>query len=357
MDRRQFIEKSTLVSSAIVLPNLLTGCRFDNEVGLGVALVGLGQYSTDQLAPALQKTNNCYLAGIVSGTDEKKNDWSKKYKIREENIYSYDSFDQIKGNDEIDVVYVALPNALHKEFVIRSAKAGKHVICEKPMGISSTECKEMIDACEQNNVLLSVGYRLHFDNYHRHVMSLSKKSRLRQINADFGYVVEDPNEWRMKKELAGGGALMNIGIYCVQSACYISNQLPEMVTAQSFKSKPHFFTEVEETITFQFSFPDAISNTFSTSHNYPANRLSVDSENEKFDLSPAFTYSGLGSTFRSRKFSTVNQQALQLDDFCKCIIEGRRSKVSGEMGLRDLQIIEAIYEAAELKKEVKINYS
>ncbi len=357
MERREFIWKSTLGTGALMLPGLISSCGRKHDKKLGVALVGLGEYSTGQLAPALQQTTNCYLAAIVSGTESKRNSWSDQYDIPSTNVYSYETFDQIKDNKDIDIVYVVLPNALHKEYVVRAAQAGKHVICEKPMGISSQECREMIDACEKNGVLLSVGYRLHFDNYHQYLMNLGNRSAIRNIQADFGYVIKDREEWRMKKKLAGGGALMNVGIYCLQSACYVSQQLPDRVTAQSFKSKPEFFSEVEETIAFQFSFPNSIPNSFSTSHNMRADRVFVDTHNEKFELSPAFSYSDLGRNFQSKNFAGVNQQALQMDDFCRCIKEGRKSRVSGEMGLRDLLIIEAIYEASERGESVEIIYS
>jgi predicted dehydrogenase len=129
---------------------------------LGIALVGLSEYSSGQLAPALKETTHCYLAGIVTGTPEKADKWKDKYEIPKKNIYTYDNFDEIGGNPDIHIVYVVLPNSMHREFVVRAAKAGKHVICEKPMALTTDECDEMIDACKSANRLLSIGYRLHF---------------------------------------------------------------------------------------------------------------------------------------------------------------------------------------------------
>ncbi|MBC8155046.1 MAG: Gfo/Idh/MocA family oxidoreductase, partial [Bacteroidetes bacterium] len=130
---------------------------------LGVALVGLGYYSTDLLAPGLQQTKNCYLAGIVTGTPAKAEKWTKQYNIPAKNVYNYQNFDQIANNPDIDVVYVVLPPSMHKEYVVRAAKAGKHVWVEKPMAVTAKECQEMIDACKKANVTLSVGYRLHHE--------------------------------------------------------------------------------------------------------------------------------------------------------------------------------------------------
>ncbi len=355
MDRRKFLKAGVLTSLAATSPGfLIHSCNQKSENKLGVALVGLGRYSTNQLAPTLQLTNYCKLSAVVSGTESKRINWAKKYNLADNSVYTYEEFDQIATNDQVDIVYVVLPNSMHKDFVIRAAEAGKHVICEKPLGVSSGECLEMIEACKRNNVKLSVGYRLHFDNYHKYAMSIRDKSRIRNIEAEFGYVITDPNEWRMKKDLSGGGALMNLGIYCIQSACYITGQTPTMVSAQPFKSNPDFFSEVEETLAFQLFFEDKISTNFTTSHNMRANRLYVDAEDEIFEISPAFSYKGIGFKYESINFAEVNQQALQMDDFCQCIIENKSSIVSGEMGLRDLQIIEAIYEASNTGKRVNV---
>ncbi len=142
---------------------------------MGIALVGLGGYSGGQLAPALQETEHCYLAGIVTGTPQKAIDWKAKYNIPDTNIYNYENFDEIVNNKDIDIVYVVLPNAMHAEYVIRAAKAGKHVICEKPMAITVEECDKMIAACKDAGKMLSIGYRLHFEPYNQEMMRLGTK--------------------------------------------------------------------------------------------------------------------------------------------------------------------------------------
>ena len=161
--RRRFIRNistAAILSGTAGLPLITTGKSFRTKGKLGIALVGLGYYSTDLLAPGLQKTENCYLAGIVTGTPEKEKIWSDKYGIPRKNIYNYGNFDDIAGNRDIDVVYVVLPNNMHREFTIRAARAGKHVICEKPMALNADECHEMISACKEAGVTLSIGYRL-----------------------------------------------------------------------------------------------------------------------------------------------------------------------------------------------------
>src|SRR4030095_12631666 len=154
----------------------------DNEGKLGIALVGLGDYATTQLAPALEKTQHCYLAGIVTGTPAKADAWKEKYQLPEKNIYNYGNFDSIKDNKDIDIVYVVLPNNMHAEYTVRAAQAGKHVICEKPMAISVAECDKMIAACKKAGKLLSIGYRLHFDPYHLEMSKLIKQGAYGTIN-------------------------------------------------------------------------------------------------------------------------------------------------------------------------------
>ncbi|MGI9542274.1 MAG: Gfo/Idh/MocA family protein, partial [Cyclobacteriaceae bacterium] len=181
LTRRNFVKKTSLGFGAVSM-GLLPGCSkpsdgnegetsevteeaLDPNRKLGVALVGLGNYATNQLAPALMKTGQCYLSGIVTGTKEKEKIWQDKYSVPEENTYDYENYDAIADNQDIDIIYIVLPNSMHAEYTIRAAKAGKHVICEKPMAISMAECQQMIDACKEAGVKLSIGYRLHYEPF------------------------------------------------------------------------------------------------------------------------------------------------------------------------------------------------
>src|SRR5690606_9624228 len=160
LDRREILKTLVLGSGiSIISPSLLWAAAKKKD-SLGVALIGLGYYSTDLLAPALQLTKHCHLAGIVTGTPSKAEEWKKKYNIPDKNIYSYDTFDRVADNPDIDVIYVVLPPSMHAEYTIRAAKAGKHVWCEKPMAMTEKECQSMIDACAQNKVKLAIGYRM-----------------------------------------------------------------------------------------------------------------------------------------------------------------------------------------------------
>ena len=325
---------------------------------LGIALVGLGKYSEGQLAPALQETQHCRLAGIVTGSPDKAEKWKKKYKIPDENVYSYDNFDSISENPDIDIVYIVLPNNMHAQYTIRAAAAGKHVICEKPMAISVQECQDMIDACNKAGVRLSIGYRLHFDPYNIDMMNMpSKLGKVKTISSDNSQEME-PGEWRLSKTLAGGGPLMDLGIYCVQAAIYCVGQDPIAVTAtEGLKTDPAKFPQVEQSLIWSMEFPDGARAQCTTSYAAEGDRLEVQYENGTAKLEPAFDYSGLKGESSEGKIShpKVNQQALQMDDFAQCVKENKPTRVPGEMGLRDVKILMAIYEAMRTGERVELS--
>jgi predicted dehydrogenase len=330
----------------------------DQKSKLGIALVGLGNYSTGQLAPALQETQYCYLAGIVTGTPDKAEKWKSKYDITDKNIYNYENFDSIKDNPAIDIVYVVLPNALHSEYVIRAAAAGKHVICEKPMAITVDECDRMIAACKQAGKMLSIGYRLHFEPHNKHMMQLGQQKKygaIKMITAKDG--MGSTSGWRLDKKLAGGGPLMDVGIYCVQGARYTTGMEPIAVHAkEGKKTKPEMFRTVEESLTWQMEFPDNIIANCETSYSQNMNLLRADAQNGWFELKPAYAYSGIkGETIDGpMDFPRVNQQALQMDDFAKAIMDKRATPVPGEMGKQDVKILQAIYKAMETGQRVMV---
>jgi len=343
------------IAGAAILPyaSLLAHAESCQEKdSLGIALVGLGSYSSGQLAPSLQETEHCHLAGIVTGTPTKAIEWKTKYNLKDKDIYNYKNFDNIADNDDIDIVYVVLPNSMHAEFCIRAAKAGKHVICEKPMAISVKECDEIIAACEQAGVKLSVGYRLHSEPYTQEIKRMVREKtfgEVTMVSADAAYrSMSNPGQWRLDRALSGGGALMNMGVYSIQSAIYGSGQNPISVSAQEFSTRPEYFKDTDETITAQFQFPNgAIGNIF-TSHNVSANRHFTSCERGWFELTPANNYgplSGRRSDGTVIEFPHRRQQGLQMDDFAKHISMGTPNVAPGEMGKRDMIIVEAIYQS------------
>jgi predicted dehydrogenase len=325
---------------------------------LGIALVGLGMYSTGQLAPALTQTQHCYLAGIVTGSPEKAENWKKEYDIPDRNIYNYRNFDSIKDNPDIDIIYVVLPNSMHAEYTVRAAKAGKHVICEKPMAITVEECDRMIAACKNAGRMLSIGYRLHFEPYNKEMMRLGQQKifgALKRLQAENG--MKDVKGWRLVKEMAGGGPLMDLGIYCVQGVRYTTGMEPIAVTAkEGLKTDPEKFKTIEETLNFRMEMPDGIVADCMCSYSKEANLLRAEAEQGWFQLSLSYSYKGIkGETSRGKmNFPEVNHQALQMDDFAQAIKNNRPSPVPGEMGRQDVKILQAIYRAMNSWQRVEI---
>ena len=364
MQRRRFIRQlssglgaAALAGSApaIIVRNTLAQTRRNS---LGFAFVGLGNYAT-RLASNLDAAEHCHIAGIVTGTPEKEKVWGEKYNIPDANIYNYDNYDSIANNDDIDIVYVVLPNSMHMEYVIRAANAGKHVICEKPMALNTDECARMIAACSQNNVKLSIGYRCQFHPVHQEIIRIGESKELgatKVINANFGFRIGNPNQWRLRKELAGGGALYDVGVYCIQAARYATGEEPVSVTAQEIKTDPVKFNEVDETILWQMKFPSGAIASCSTSYNTSINNFYAGMEGGWTRIESAYGYGGqTGTTSKGPiEVPEVNMWAAQMDDFSLCVQEDRESIVSGEEGLRDCRVLDAIYESIATENPVDL---
>lgn len=363
--RRKFLYDVSLITGGSFFISPFAQCQASpkkpTEKKLGIALIGLGSYSTGQLAPALQKTQHCYLAGIVTGTPAKEETWAEKYNIPSQNIYNYDNFDSIANNKDIDIMYVVLPVAMHKEFTIRGAKAGKHVICEKPMAVTAQDCREMISACKQANRMLSIGYRLHFEPYNMEMMRLGQQKiygKVQTIDCANGFVYGgNPNAWRLKKALSGGGALMDMGIYAIQGARYVTGEEPIYVTAKEEKTNPELFKEVDETIYFELTFPGGTIANGISSYNKNLSHLKAMAEKGWFELTSAYRYNGMAGATSNGPMNfdpNVVQQALQMDDFAQCVKNNKSTRVPGEEGLKDLKVIEAIYRSIQSGKKERI---
>ena len=265
--RREFLRNASLGIAGVAASATITGMPIataraaEPDKKLGFALCGLGSLSTNQIAPALQKARNCRLAGIITGTPAKAEKWKAQYNIPEKNIYNYETMHRLADNPDIDVVYVVTPNALHAEHTLKAAKAGKHVLSEKPMEVSVQKCQQMIDACKDAGRKLAVGYRCQFQPHHRECMRLAREKvfgDIKIIEAGFGFRIGDPTQWRLKHGLAGGGALMDVGIYALQATRYLTGEEPIVVSAMETKTDPVKFKEVDESIVWQLKFPGGI---------------------------------------------------------------------------------------------------
>lgn len=353
--RRKVIKTLTAGGAAMLFsPHTLLSATHKKKERLGVALVGLGYYSTDLLAPALQQTKYCYLAGIVTGTPSKAENWKKKYNIPDQNIYNYQTFDQIANNADIDVVYVVLPPSMHKEYVVRAANAGKHVWCEKPMAITVAECQDMIDACRKNKKTLSIGYRLHHDpNTQEYTKIIKQKllGKVMKLSCGAGYVDNRTNHWKQNKAL-GGGALYDMGVYAIQGARLGTGMEPVAVgSAKTSTRRPEIYKNgLDETTAAILEFPGGVLANIKTSFGENINYLDIVCQKGEIKVSPYQSYAGVRAVSPLGEINHVYQvpwqQARQMDNDAQSIMKSKPMLVPGEEGLRDIRIVEAIYKSA-----------
>ena len=358
-DRRGFIRGAAGIGLAATLPGVTRKVRAQAGRPVNFAIAGLGSLATNQIAPAFARTEHARLTGIVTGTPAKAERWQAEYGIPEDNVYDYAGLERLADNPDIDAVYVVTPNGLHAEHTIAIAAAGKHVFCEKPMANTAAECEAMIAACDAAGVRLAVAYRCQFEPHHLECMRLARErefGELRIIEAGFGFRIGNPDQWRLDRELAGGGALMDVGVYALQATRYLTAEEPVLVSALETRTDPVRFAEVDETITWQMRFPSGVAAYCSTSYNVNGiNRFRAFAERGWFGMDPAFSYQGnRAATSRGpMQFDEIDQFAAEIDDFAICIREDRESRVSGAEGLRDLRIVE--YAAAVIKMAVTGN--
>jgi glucose-fructose oxidoreductase len=364
ISRRELIRNLALGSGSLLLSsNSLAACVSNKKKEkLGVALVGLGYYSTDLLAPALQQTKHCYLAGIVTGTPSKAEAWKKKYNIPDKNIYNYNNFDSLANNDDIDVVYVVLPPSMHKEYSIRAAEAGKHVWCEKPMAITAQECQDMIDACKRNKKTLAIGYRLQHEpntQEYRRIVNNKLLGKIKKLDCAAGYREGRTDHWKQKKEM-GGGVLYDMGVYSIQGARLGTGMEPVAVLkAQTSTTRPEIYKNgLDETTIATLEFPGGLIADIKTSFGENVNFLNIACEKGEIRMSPYSGYAGVrGSSPLGEIYTPYEvpwQQAKQMDDDALSILNNKPMIVPGEEGWRDIRIVEAIYQSAASGQMVKL---
>jgi predicted dehydrogenase len=364
--RRDFLQKMALTTAALPFSSVISSASeltfFQQPVQepvLRVAIMGLGSYGT-RVAEAMQFCKRAKLAGVISGTPAKIKSWQAKYQIPEKNCYNYDTYDHIKDNADIDAVYVITPNALHHDAVLRVAAAGKQVICEKPMAINADEGQDMVNACKKAGVKLLVGYRMHFEPNTLEIIRMRKAGELGKImffEGLSGFRIGDPTQWRLNKALAGGGAMMDIGIYSVNGSRYMTGEEPAWVTAQETKTDHiKFKAGVDETIQFQFGFPSgAVASCLSTYNMNYLDRFFLNGQKGFAELQPATGYGPIkGRTNRGElPPSQVTHQTIQMDEMAAIILDNKKPivPVDGEEAVKDLVLIDAIYEACKTGKK------
>jgi predicted dehydrogenase len=362
LTRRGFLAATTGAVVASYLPQARAEDR-----PLGWALVGLGSLAINQLIPALTKTKSAKLVTLVSGHADKANALAQKYLVDPKHIYNYENFDKIKDDADVDVVYIVLPNGMHAEYAIRAAKAGKHVFSEKPMANTSVECQQMIDACKEAKKMLGIGYRMQYEPHLVEMKRLIKEGsigKVKNVKSAFGFNLGNPSAWRLNKKLAGGGPLMDVGIYCLNSTRFALGEEPVEVSATIPDANgDERFREVEPAMDFTLTFASgAIADCKTSYREFVGNRLRVEGETGSIHMEPAFSYGGLmmgvqHGKDRPETFTPkpADQFATEIEDFSRCIIEGKPTRTPGEEGWRDMKIIEALYRSAADKKAVKLD--
>ena len=367
--RRNFLQKITATALAVPFTasygmentSLFNDLPYEGPV-LRVAIMGLGSYGT-RVAEAMRSCKRAKLVGVISGTPSKVKTWQSKFNIPEKNCYNYENFDKLKDNPDIDAVYIITPNALHRSQCIRVAQAGKHVICEKPMAINAQEGQEMVEACKKANVKLLIGYRMHFEAKTLEIIRMRNAGDFGKVlffQGLSGFIIGDPSQWRMNKELSGGGAMMDIGIYSVNGARYMIGEEPTWVTAQETKTNPVKFKEgLDETIQFQFGFPSgAVASCLSTYSMNNLDRFFLNGDKGFAEMQPSTGYGPIiGRTNKGElKHEHITHQTVQMDEMSDIILQNKKPIVSvdGEEGLKDMKIVDAIYLAAKTGKRVEL---
>lgn len=332
---------------------------------LGWAIVGLGSLSINEILPAFAQCEKSKVVALVSGHPDKANKLGLRYGVASKNIYNYQNYDSLRENSDVDIIYIVLPNGMHAEYTVRGLLAGKHVLTEKPMANTPAECQQMIDAARNAGRKLMVAYRCRYEPYNQEAIRVARSHELgltKVILADHGFNIGDLTQWRLRKNLAGGGSLMDIGIYSLQAARYLTGEEPTEVSAAMYNTPGDArFKEVEETINFQLRFPSGVLANCTSSYGYAGqNHYRLVGTEGWLEMDPATIYQGLrmrvhrGNVTEERELPVRNHFALEMDHMSACVMENKETLTPGEEGLRDLRIMMAIYEAARAEKTIKL---
>ena len=323
------------------------------------AILGLGGYAQNNILPNFQHCKHSKLTAVISGTPDKAKGVAAKYGLPESKIYSYANLEKIKDDEEIDVVYVITPPGTHHEFTLRALAAGKHVVSEKPMASYAKDCQEMIDAAKKAGKRLGVGYRCHYDNNQLESIRLCRTGALgniRTIHSDHGFTMGWDNGWHSRRPLGGFGAISEIGIYAINALCYLAGADPIEVFGTRHKLDVPRFKEVEDVNHFNFMFPNGIQGFGATAYSWNANNWRVLGDRGRLNAEPATGYTGHDIRLNDKPILVTpnNMWADQMDHFSECVRDPSKKLLTpGEMGLRDIKLIEAILHSAETKSVVR----
>lgn len=340
------------------------------EERLGWCVVGLGSFALNHVIPAITRSQTARLTALVSGNPDKARRVAGHYGVAEDKIYSYDTMSRIADDEAIDVVYIVLPNGLHAEYTVKAFEAGKHVMCEKPMANTVGECRGMIGAAEAAGRKLMIAYRAHFEPHNMRALKMKQEGDLGTVRLVSGSTMRPidlsrpRDEWRVIKSLAGGGSMMDIGIYALNGALYFLEEEPVALAASisNPESDPRF-REVEDLVTVQLHFPSGALANLSTSFTMEENRIGVLGTKGTALLDPATNYFGdrlemsdpSGTLQVSVPEPSARQFTGEIDHLSRAVLDGSEIATPGAMGLRDVALIQAIYASAERSEWVDLN--
>jgi predicted dehydrogenase len=336
---------------------------------VGFAVMGLGRLALSNILPAFAQCKHARLTGLISGDPEKMRVVAAQYGVPQSFCYGYGDMAKLRGNQAIQVVYVVLPNALHRDAVVDAAQAGKHVLCEKPMAVNPDEARAMIEACGRASVKLMIAYRCQYEVNHRELAKRARAGELGTIELIDAINTQnqgDPTQWRQVRELAGGGALPDVGLYCLNTTRALVGEEPIEVSAtiHSPANDPRF-KEVESTVSFTLRFPSGLIANCATSYSLHEHRnMRVLGSKGSAELANAFGYEGQKLRLSRREdraeassefsFGIKNQFSLEMDHMALCVRNDVKPRTPGEEGLQDQVIMAAIYESARTGRPVKL---
>jgi predicted dehydrogenase len=340
-----------------------------NNKRVGYAVVGLGRISQGAVLPAFRHSKKAKLAAVVSGDMKKAKRLAARFGAGAS--YTYEDYEQCLANPDVDAVFIATDNESHVRYSVRAAEAKRHVLCEKPMATTTDGCRQMIRACRKNKVRLMIAYRKYFEPASialKKLIASGKLDRLKLIHSAFTFFLpprKGAPDWHLDPVASGGGSLVDVGVYCVNTIRWLTGKEPVEASAYSWSTDPSRFSGVEESIGFQLKFPDSLLVQASASYGAAqANFLKVFGEKGWAALDPAFAYDEerrlfgkTGGRWFERRFKVIDEFALELDAFADSIRRGRDPEPDGREGLRDVVTMQAIYQAAREGRWVPIDSS
>lgn len=329
---------------------------------LRYAVVGLGWIVQEDVLPAFSNTENSQLAALISGDATKREELGKKYQAP---TYSYEQYEECLKKENIDAVYIGTPNHLHLEHTVRAAKAGVHILCEKPMAVTEDECEQMISAAKENNVKLMIAYRLHFDKANMEAVKIVQSGQIgeaRFFDSVFSQQVEEGNIRLTAPFSEGGGSVYDMGVYCINAARYLFQDEPTEVFAFIANNGEKRFEKVDEMTSVVMRFPKERLANFTSSFGASSTAtFRVVGTKGDLRMDSSYTYAGdlkqqitVDGEKQEQSYPAGDQFGAEIQYFSDCVLNNKEPEPCGREGLADVRIVRAILESAQTGKPVKL---